>query len=91
MTYTEKIVLASSEYFQNCMIEDPNGYIYLVLYISLLIAIILFCCRKIRLQIKNCEKVILCIYGSFREYFSVQTKNIVIIMENQSIQFFQNH
>ena len=89
MTYTEKIVLASSEYFQNCMIEDPDGYIYLVLYISLLIA--KFCCRKIRLQIRNGEKVILCIYGSFREYFSVQTKNIVIIMENQSIQFFQNH
>ena len=38
MTYTEKIVLASSEYFQNFMIEDPDGYIYLVLYISLLIA-----------------------------------------------------
>ena len=33
MTYTEKIVLASSEYFQNCMVEDPKGYIYAVLYI----------------------------------------------------------
>ena len=37
MTYTEKIVLPSSEYFQNCMVEDPNGYIYAVLYITLLI------------------------------------------------------
>ena len=36
MTYTEKIVLASSEYFQNCMVEDPNGYIYAVLYIFVL-------------------------------------------------------
>ena len=52
MTYTEKIVLASSEYFQNCMVEDPNGYIYAVLYI------IYFCFRQIRLQIRNCEKVI---------------------------------
>ena len=34
MTYTEKIVLASSEYVQNCMVEDPNGYIYAVLYIT---------------------------------------------------------
>ena len=34
MTYTEKIVLASSEYFQNCMIEGPNGYIYPVLYVT---------------------------------------------------------
>ena len=36
MTYTEKIVLASSEYSQNCMVEDPNGYIYPYLYITLL-------------------------------------------------------
>ena len=56
MTYTEKIVLASSEYFQNCMVEDPNGYIYAVIHIINIR--IYFCFRQIRLQIRNCEKVI---------------------------------